>query len=113
MIEAAFGRPFLFLSSESFSPLTGAFLFLSVALMTEVTPKALERHIQTVTGAVVVAALLWVGNSIRSLEQQLVRYEERMISVQASAHARDERINRLEDSNTDHSIRIDRLERVN
>ena len=48
----------------------------------------LERHIQTVIQVVLVALLIWSGQSIIELKDKMARVEEKLTSLQQSANDR-------------------------
>lgn len=45
----------------------------------------LERHIQTLVGAVILAAILWVGGTVTDNRERIATLEERIINLKETA----------------------------
>ena len=72
---------------------------------------ALERHIQTLIGGLILASVLWAGSSLQRLQEAVVRAEERAKSTQEMIARNEVRISGAEVKIGDLNIRVDRLER--
>lgn len=77
------------------------------------TTRPLERHVQTILTALILAAIAYVGSTLKSLENKFIRYEERAIAESRISNQQSERIEQHDNQIRDIQLRLDRVERMN
>lgn len=74
---------------------------------TETRSAGMERHVQTVVQALIVALLLWVGSSVSDLRTDVAVLKSQMSSIDGLRVA----VSNLDNAIDDHEVRIKTIER--